>query len=180
MKTATRAVRIDSPKEQVWAALADFGGVWKYNPSVVTSRSTTPQNGGVGAARHCDLTFSGASVEERIVEWNEGNGYRIEVFDSKRTPPFKQAFGDIDLWEDGDGTVVTMTFSHSMKYGPIGALMDRLVVETQYAKALDLLLAGLKHHIETGQDIVKGVRVDTGPVRLVAAQATPQQSHSAV
>lgn len=165
MHTETRSVYIDASPADVWNVVADFGGVGKYNPNVATAFSTSDANGGVGATRHCDLTFSGASVEERIEEWNEGTSMRVRIVDGKRVPPFAEALADISVAADGSGTRVSMSLSYSMKYGPIGVLMDRLVIRRQYAKAVTLILAGLKHHVETGEE-VSGVRVDTAPVAV--------------
>jgi carbon monoxide dehydrogenase subunit G len=168
MATKTHSIRIDAPKQRVWDVLADFGGTYRYNPNVVTSFSTSEANSGLRAARHCDLTFGGASINELIVGWDEGNSYDIEIVDGKRIPPFKKALATFEVAEDGDGTLVTMTLRHSMKYGPIGSLMNRLVVDSQNTKALNLILAGLKHYIETGEEVAKGVIVDTSPVLVTS------------
>lgn len=160
MRTETRTVRIAAPKQQVWDVIADFGGIYKYNPSVTKSYSTSEANAGVGASRHCDLTFSGASVDEQIVSWDEGDRYQVRLVDGTRIPPFKEVVATIALEEDGDETVAHMSFDYSMKYGPFGRLMDAFVVQRQYAKALTLILAGLKHYVETGEEVA-GVRVDT-------------------
>ena len=38
-----------------------------------------------------------------------------------------------------------------MQHGDAGSLMDRLVVGRQFGRAFETTLAGLKHHIETGE-----------------------------
>ena len=165
MRTETRTVHINAPKQEVWDVLADFGGTYKYNPNVKKSYSTSVENGGVGATRHCDLTFSGASVDERIETWIDGQSYQIRVVDGKRTPPFKDVLATLEVEDDQGGTLVTMTFDYSMKYGPLGSAMDKMVVGKQYTKALTLILAGLKHYVETGEEVAAGsVRVDTSQV----------------
>ena len=45
-------IRIDAPKEKVWEVLADLGGIYKWNPGVVHSHSTSDSTGGEGAMRH--------------------------------------------------------------------------------------------------------------------------------
>ena len=54
MPQHTFRVRIDESKELVWDALADFGGVSKWAPTITSSRSLTEANGGVGAKRTCE------------------------------------------------------------------------------------------------------------------------------
>ena len=88
MTTITREVWIDAPHDKVWRILADFGGIYKYNPGVSNSHSTSSANEGVGATRHCDLLPAG-SVEERIIAWNEGRDYKLEIYDGRGVPPFE-------------------------------------------------------------------------------------------
>lgn len=149
-------VRINAPKARVWEVLANIGSVQRYHPGVAKSWYTTEQREGVGACRHCDLLPMG-TVEERIVEWNEGESYTIEIYEGSKTPPFNKAFAYISLRVDGDATVVRMTMEYTMKFGPIGALMDALIVRKQFEKVAPSLLAGLKHHVETGEEIDREV-----------------------
>jgi hypothetical protein len=39
---------------------------------------------------------------------------------------------------------------YSLKFGPLGALMDRLMVRRSYAKGMEDLLIGLKSAVEGG------------------------------
>ena len=57
-------IEIKAPVEKVWEAIADFGNISKFNPSVPTSHLTADQAQGVGTTRHCDLFVPGASIEE--------------------------------------------------------------------------------------------------------------------
>lgn len=159
MKTITYQIKIDAPTQKVWSNLADFGGVYKWSPGVKFSRSTSVNNEGLGASRHCDLIPAG-SVEERIIEWHGGESLTLEIYKGKGAPPFKKAVATISIKADGASTVVTAKFDYSMKYGPIGALMDLFVVDRFLKKGLQGLLAGLKHHTETGETVnsAKGLR----------------------
>lgn len=161
--------RIEAPVQQVWDVLADFGGTWKYNPNVTKSHSTSETNSGVGAERHCDLAFAGAEVEERIVDWNEGRSYDVAILDGRRTPPMKDPLAHFEVEADGDATVVRAFMRYDMKYGPLGWAMDRAMVRPKFGKAFGQILAGLKHHVETGELVTDDIKVDLGPVRMVAA-----------
>ena len=48
---------------------------------------------------------------------------------------------------------MTITFDYAMKFGPIGALMDAVMVRPQFRKALPDALLGLKHYAETGEKV---------------------------
>ncbi|RMF77086.1 MAG: SRPBCC family protein [Chloroflexi bacterium] len=149
-------IRINAPKARVWEVVADIGAVQRYHPAVAKSWYTTEQRDGVGACRHCDLLPMG-TVEERITEWNEGESYTIEIYESSKTPPFDKAVAFISLHEDGEETVVRMEITYTMKFGPLGALMDALMVRKQFSKVVPNLLAGLKHHVETGEEVDRDV-----------------------
>ena len=152
MTTVSYQIHIDAPVEKVWNILADFGGIYKWNPGITRSYPTSANNGGLAATRHCDLKPTG-SVEERIVEWNESKDYTLEIYDGKSIPPFKKSLATFAVKPDGAGTSVTATVEYNLKYGPIGALMNLVMVGPFVKKAFQALLAGLKHHAETGQEV---------------------------
>ncbi len=167
MTTIIREVKVNASQGKVWEILADIGGIQNYNPGVSKSYSTSESNSGLGASRHCDLLPMGA-VEERVIEWNEGSDYKIEIFEGKGVPPFKTAVARITVKSAGNGAVVTMHFEYRMKYGLVGALMDAIMVKPQFSKAIPGILAGLKHHAETGELIDRTVRLNFEPVIAVA------------
>lgn len=164
MSKVQASVHIDAPTEEVWPVLADFGQIADFNPSVKESYLTAEQPSGTGATRHCALTVAGASIEERIVAWHDGESYTVEIYDAKRVPVISNMHATLSVVDDGDGTRVTMVMDYDTKYGPLGSLLDRVGIRAQNTKAVTLLLAGLKHYVETGEKVDSGVRVDTSAV----------------
>ena len=142
---------INAPKEQVWATLADIGSIHKWNPGVSNSYTTSDLEGGEGATRHCDLTGSNNYLEERAFDWQEGAGFSIDIYDTNL--PLKSNVVRFDVSEAGDGTRVTLTSDYQLKFGPIGLVMDALFARRQAEQGFRGLLAGLKHHIETGETV---------------------------
>ena len=51
-----------------------------------------------------------------------------------------------------------------MKHGAAGSLMDRLIVGRQFGRAFETTLAGLKHHIETGELVDEFTQLDLSAV----------------
>lgn len=169
MTQVTREIQINAPKEQVWQVLADFGGVQNYNPNVKKSYATSTANGGVGATRHCDLTLFGASVEEEITNWQDGREYSVAILGGKKSPPFKTAVATLAVRDDGKGgSIVTGRFDYKLKFGPIGYLMDQMMVKPAFTKAFPKLLAGLKHYAETGEKVDAGTSIDMNAVMALA------------
>ena len=142
-------IRIDAPREKVWAVLADLGGIYKWNPGVSHSRSTSESSGGEGATRHCDLANPKGYLEERAFDWRDGEGFKIDIYESNL--PIKRNVVEFTLRPDGDGTIVSVAPDYELKFGPIGALIDKLVAGRQLRRGMEELLAGLKYHVETGE-----------------------------
>ena len=67
MSKVTRQIRINAPEEKVWEVLADFGGVYRWAPAILSSYATTQASGGVGEGRHCEVAGFGG-IDEEIVE----------------------------------------------------------------------------------------------------------------
>ena len=143
----TKEVEINAPKTKVWSVLADLGAIENYSPSVTKSYSTSENKQGIGASRHCDLLPMG-SVEEKIIEWDEGESYKIEIFEGKAIP-FKGT-GSFELTENGKSTNVKMTFEPDMGNGIFGKIMGFMMKE-KMNKMITGVVIGLKHHLETDE-----------------------------
>ena len=153
MSKFTIQVKINAPKHKVWEVLADIGGIYKWNPGVVHSYSTSEENRGEGATRHCDLQTVGGKrfgyLEERTVDWREGEGYKIDIYGSNL--PIKSNVIEFTVKAYGDGTIVSVSPEYAIKYGLLGSLINRLFLQRKLQQAMEGLLAGLKYHVETGE-----------------------------
>lgn len=149
MARFTVQARIEAPQTQVWEALADLGGIHKWNPGVSSSYSTSEAPGGEGATRHCDLTDGRSYLKERAFDWREGEGYKIEVYETNM--PLRRNVVEFRLEAEGDGTIVSVSPEYELKFGPLGAALDWLFVGRQFRKGMTELLDGLKRHVETGE-----------------------------
>lgn len=165
MSKLTIQVKINAPAEKVWEVVADFGSVSKWAPNVTNSYSTTEANGGVGAGRHCDVVGFGA-IEEEIVEWKESRSLTYEV---ENVGPMKSVRNKCSVRGEGNRTVVTFTIDYQMKFGPLGALLDKLVAGRQLGKAAALGLAGLKHYLETGEPVDQKTKLPKSTLAAVTA-----------
>ncbi len=156
-KTMTKLafeIEIDAPAEKVWEEIADFGNISKFNPSVPTSHLTAEQTQGVGTTRHCDLYVAGASIEERIIDWVDGESYQVEVYDGKRVPPTERQVARVSTRPNGpDSSIARMEMEYELKGGLLGKAADKGMMRNQFGKAAGGLLAGLKHYVETGEEV---------------------------
>lgn len=155
---------INAPVDRVWEIMADFGAVYVYNPSVSTSVSTNDIIKGVGATRHCDLSPMG-SVEEKIIDWNEGSGYTIEIYDSANLPQFKRSFAHLRIEAEDDGTKFTATLDYELKMG----ILDKLGARKQFARTWQRFAAGLKAYAENGVEVKTAKDVEADQIKVTIA-----------
>ncbi|MCH8927788.1 MAG: SRPBCC family protein [Candidatus Marinimicrobia bacterium] len=149
MTEVIKEIEINASKDKVWPILADIGSIQNYNPGVTKSLSTSEAKTGIGASRHCDLLPMG-SVEERVIEWDEGNSYKIEIYDGKIVPFLGTAVFEVS--ENGENTHVKMTMNYEMKSGIMASMMG-MMMKGKMDKAVESILVGLKHHVETGEEV---------------------------
>lgn len=126
MGTVTVSRMISAPREAVWAVLADFGNISRWNEGVKNSWLTGAESTGVGATRHCDLKPLG-KLEETVLEWVPNERMVVRIDDAKALPI---ATGEVtfSLIHGGEGsTKVDVNYRYSTKWGPIGRLLDSTV-----------------------------------------------------
>ena len=72
-----------------------------------------------------------------------------------RTPPFKGTPQAVFAIEEAGPTTteVVATIDYQLKGGPLGTLMDVAMARRQLGQGFTALLAGLKHHVETGETV---------------------------
>lgn len=145
MTTLQHQISIDADIEKVWKAVADLLAVQHYNPMVASVRCLSDKTEGVGAARRCELKPKGW-VEERIWEWNPPNVIGLEVVASEWPLVFMK--WKTELRRNGNSTVVTQEMNYKLKFGPIGALMDSLVMRRKMNKSIGEVFTNLKNFVE--------------------------------
>ncbi|MFY0687192.1 MAG: SRPBCC family protein [Cyclobacteriaceae bacterium] len=141
-------VLIDASAVNVWNVVKQFGNIAAYHPMVKASHAINDEVA-LGARRYCQLLPTGV-MEEEVVEWEEGRKIVAEVTGGKMLPPCHFMNGILELKPQQNRTQVTFTFSYQMKYGWLGNLMNRFMIEPQFKKAPVKYVNGLKHYLESG------------------------------
>ncbi len=146
MSTFTERITIDAPRRDVWAALVDIGNIAAWNPGLIGSHRTNDIDG-VGGARHCDISAK-HSLTEHVVESEPETAITFRITDS--TLPFKTADIAFTLTDSRQlpATEVTVSPTYTLKYGPIGHILDAVAVRRSYRAGMRELLEGLKRHLE--------------------------------
>lgn len=152
MSTVTTDRTLDHEPEAVWAALADFGGIYRFHPLVHSSPiSPGAPATGVGAERTCHFN-DGNHVLERVVEFEEGSHLVVDIVEGSM--PLQSARARMEIRPASNGkTTITMRMEYIPKFGLLGKAMDALMLKRKFASILDGVLAALGEHLKTGEVI---------------------------
>jgi hypothetical protein len=93
----------------------------------------------------------------------------VEIFDGEKLPPIDNIKVRIEVAGDAESSIITASLSYDTKYGPIGWLMDKLVVSKKFGGAFAGIFAGLKHHAETGEHVDRDTALPYDQVNYLAA-----------
>jgi carbon monoxide dehydrogenase subunit G len=152
MHAVRRSRILHAPKDRVWEVLDDFGGVWKYNPGVESARIVSGPETGEDACREC-VFYDGGRIEETILDYDPGTAYTVAFTDVGSYPLVSNRV-DITVDElDETHSEVTITARFTPKYGPLGWLLGRVVMEHRFEKRFDAVLEGLAAHLRTGETV---------------------------
>jgi len=159
---------IHAPADQVWQVIGNYNQVQVFHPFVQSADQLSEESCGLGATRRCNL-YNGSSVVEKIIEWKEGSSFTVQATASS---PFKEVMGGMHVESiDANTSKVTVNTSYKTKWGPVGMLMDLFMLRMGMNYALNNVLKGLQHHVETGETIGKGGR----PIPLQLQSATSKR-----
>jgi uncharacterized protein YndB with AHSA1/START domain len=137
--------RIEAPVSEVWRALGEIGDIYRWNPGVRASHTTSEEEAGLGATRYCDLGGKNY-LDEEVVTWQPNEKLTMRITGTNL--PFETADIRFTLHPEDDGTVVTVSPLYKLRYGVMGEMLDRVYVRKSYQKGMEALLAGLKEHVE--------------------------------
>ena len=155
MTSIKRQIEINASKEETWKAIANFGDICHGSPGVLKSHVTSEQKEGVGATRHCDFAMMGATAEERITEWKEGESLKIEVYELKKMPGIKTMEAEFTVKSINNGkSLLSATLNYEMKNIFFDA-MNVLMMKSMNKKNWNTVLAGHKKYIETGEIVTQ-------------------------
>lgn len=145
MSSIRHDVNANCPPARVWAILSDLEAVQFYNPNVRTARVLGSSRSGLGAVRECELNPSG-QVTERVIHWEDGTAVGFEVV--KSDFPFHFMRWTTRLEPQAHGCRITQDLEYSPKFGPLGWLLDALVMRRKLRSNLDQIFAALVKRAE--------------------------------
>lgn len=157
MTTIHHEIEAACPPERVWAVLSDLEAVQHYNPTVRAAAVRGERRSGVGAERVCELRPKGRVIE-RVTHWEDQRAVGLEVTESDWPIRFMRWVTRVE--PTAGGSRITQTLEYAMRFGPVGWLLDALMMKRKLSAALDDVFARLARHAEARSSA-------TGPQRSV-------------
>jgi uncharacterized membrane protein len=150
--TASYEVEIALPRATIWEGLRDLTRAPFYVPGLTGVEITTAAREGVGASRRV-FQKKGAPLDETVVEWEDGYGFRIRLHNGdKPLAPFKGAWFDYRLADAPNGnTLFRPALIYTMPLGPLGAVLDRLLMRGFATGNVRKVADNFKRYYETGE-----------------------------
>ncbi|MEO1052540.1 MAG: SRPBCC family protein [Bacteroidota bacterium] len=168
-KTLEVEIKINAPAQKVWNAMVkDYGAISNWSPYIYAASYENGSLEGIkGAERKCDLNANGTRwVHERIAEIDDQKmEMRNIILDGAKfplDPDNTQAFYRVK--DNGDGT---STASYLMQFRGKPAMMTGMM-KGSFKKSLENNLKGLKHYVETGEEVTPG----NGKIKEIKDQYT--------
>jgi carbon monoxide dehydrogenase subunit G len=168
MTSITREVIIDAPRQQVWDSLSDFGNVYRMGPTIAKSHLTSEKTSGVDTTRHCDFTMMGSSVDERIIGWEEGERLEIGFDNWDNMPGMASMSAEFFLTDEGEDTRMRAIMNYEVGMGVVGKMMNSAMMKPMNTKNWDSFVAGIRHHIETGEEVSKETTLNMSDIIVIA------------
>lgn len=148
----TCQVVVDLPRETVWDGLRDLSRAPFYVPNLTGVEFTTETKTGVGASRRV-FQSNGKPLDETVESWDEGYGFLLKLHDGDKSPaPFKKAWFDYRIADaPGGKTYFQPSLIYDMPWGPLGAILNALMIGPFARKSTQAVADNFKRYYETGE-----------------------------
>jgi hypothetical protein len=164
MSIIRHEIEAKCPPERVWLLLADLEAVQRYNPTVRRAAIEGQQRSGVGARRVCELQPKGRVVE-RVTHWQEQREVGLEVVESDWPIRFMRWVTRVEPHTSAS-TRITQDLEYQLKLGPVGWLLDKLMMKRKLRVTLDGVFAALVKLAETESSSVAAAVDERARCRL--------------
>jgi uncharacterized membrane protein len=150
--TVTYEVPVDLPRATVWEGLRDLNRAPFYVPGLTGVEITTELREGVGASRRV-FQAKGQPLDETVESWDDGYGFLIRLHNGDKPPaPFRQAWFDYRIADAPGGmTLFRPALRYVMPWGPLGAVLNALVVKNFALSNVRKVAENFKRYYETGE-----------------------------
>jgi hypothetical protein len=130
--------------DRCWELLKDYQNIAFFNPYVEKSFLLGEQQAhGVGALRQCNFTDGKNFIKERIIDWQEGESFTVDIYEG--TMPVNNIKTSLGITPNATGGAqLYMHMEYTPKWGFVGSVLNRLVMKSQFEKMATGVLKGLE------------------------------------
>lgn len=147
MPTITVTRKTQASPVRAWDLMSDFGAIDAFNPTLKESHLLDGScEIGLGAERQCTLKDGRNYIHERVVDWQEGRSYRIEVFGG--TMPLDDLQAELAVEPSGTGALLRMTMTYRPRWGLAGRLVEPVLLRPTLRRTMRKMIDGLAEKAE--------------------------------
>ena len=147
------SIKVNLPAQKVWHILENFSSIENFATTIQTSPIVGDKKSGLGAKRRCHF-YDGSSLVEEIIDFHEGQGYKMDL--SEHSLPLKSMQAEMKVKQiDANTSEISMASDFVVKGGPIGWLMGSLLMRPMMKGVFKKVLSGLAYHTATGKVVDK-------------------------
>jgi len=162
-----KSLKVNVPINKIWEVLEDFSSVERYASTIKTSPIVGDISSGLGAKRKCTF-YDGKSLVEEIVDYQEGEGFRMKLSDFSF--PLKYMNAEMRVKEiDSKSSELSMTTDFVVKGGPVGWLIGFFIMRPMMKGVFEKQMKCLAYHCETGKRIDKDLPSNAELNKLILA-----------
>lgn len=155
VSVAEARVTINLSKSNVWEKLQDFSLAHNYVPGIIKTEIVSDQKNGIGASRKVYQSKTRA-LEETIVEWEEGKGFKIRLHKGNKDAPFKNAYFKYELSDGPNNTTeLTTVMGYTPPLSSVGSVLDKLFLNKVISGVINDVALSMKLFYETGNPTTK-------------------------
>jgi len=153
-----RTISANVEAARIWNVLKDFANVQNYSAAVRTSPLLEGPRYGLGTRRRCSL-HDATSVVEEIVEFSEGQGFRVRL--SEFSMPMRTLEAVMRVRSTGAGSSeITMGLDFEPKGGLLGRILGNVMMKPMLRKMILGNLRGLAYFASTGIPVDRKLPVE--------------------
>ncbi len=154
MHTVTAEYPVQLEKSEVWLLLRDLSKPDMYVQGLTAVEFTTSQRIGVGTSRRV-TQGKFMQLDETVTQWMEGNGFTLRLHrgDKGPIPPFSSHFFDYGVVQRGDQVYLRNSMRWEVGLGPLGALLNSLVLKRLLSTQLHKVTLAQKIYYQTGERV---------------------------
>jgi len=143
------------PASAVWQRLQDLRLAHHYVPGVEGVEILTARERGVGASRRI-LQEGGGTLDETVIEWEEGRGFVIRLHRGQAGPPAPFEKAHFRYWiesADETQTRLSLRIFYRPRGGLLGEWLDAAVLNAEMDRRMKALASGMQTYYEAAAGV---------------------------